>query len=306
MLPVFLSGLVQADLGSDIGNAIANGMNQFFSSVMNHVGSSISGMENGMIDALAPLVTLVGNTPLGFTTENPVVHSAWVSMVGVTDAFLGLYVIVKLIQMMYGQATGAIHQPLGQFVPKVILTVILIHASSFLGTEIILIVNALCGLVLVHIEEFIRQVNGGQAFDTGQTLGLSAVLALVFAFGLVRFILQAVKRIIFFNVLFVLSGPAFLMSLDVQTAPWFQFWLRLYMVTALTQFFQFLTFGLGFQFILATGQTGVTGFVLAIALINLTTEVPTILARFSGAYSKDVPGLEDLVRGAVTAAALLA
>lgn len=299
MIHVFLSGQVQADLIGDLTHAIANGISQFFSNLINH-------MVNGSIGAIGPIVTLVMNTPLAFTTENPVVHTAWASMVGVADAFLGLYVIVKLIQIMYGQAIGALHLPLGQFVPKVILTVILIHASSFLGTEIITIVNALCGLDLVNIQDFIRQVNGGQTFDTGQSLGLSAVLTLMFGFGMLRFILQAAKRIIFFNVLFVLSGPAYLMSLDAQTAPWFQFWLRLYMVTALTQFFQFLTFRLGIQFLLATKQTGVTGFVLAIALINLTTEIPQILARFSGAYSKDVPGLSDLVRGATTAAVLLA
>ncbi|SRR5216110_2155349 len=299
MMHFFLSGLVMADLIGDLANAVASGISHFFSNMIGNI-------VNGTVDAVGPIVTLVGNTPLEFTTNNPVVHSAWVSMVGVTDAFLGLYVIVKLIQMMYGQATGAVHPPLGQFVPKVILTVILIHASSFLGTEIITIVNALCGLEVIHIQDFIKQVNGEQGFNTGQALGLSAVLAIVFGFGLFRFILQAVKRIIFFNVLFVLSGPAFLMSLDTQTAPWFQFWLRLYMVTALTQFFQFLTFGLGFRFLLATGQTGVTGFLLAIALINLTTEIPNILARFSGAYQGNVPGLEDLARGAITAAMLLA
>lgn len=294
-----LSGLVMADLIGDIGNAVVNGLNHFLSSLVGDV-------LKGLMGAIGPLVALIGDTPLNLTTTNPVVHGAWLTMVGVADAFLGLYVIVKLIQIMYGDATGAIHLPLGKFMAKVILTVILIHASSFLGTQIIMIVNALCGLVATNIQDFVKQVNGGQFFNTGQTLGLTVVLAIVFGFGLFRFILQAAKRIITFNVLFVLSGPAFLMSLDAQTAPWFQFWLRLYMVTALTQFFQFLTFGLGFQFLLATRQTGVTGFVLAIALLNLTTEIPNILARFSGAYYGNAPGLEDLVRGAATAAVLLA
>ncbi len=278
---------------------IANGLSQFFSDL---IGDTL----NDLIGGIGPLVALIANTPLNLTTANPVVHGAWLTMVGVADAFLGLYVMVKLIQIMYGDATGAIHLPLGQFMAKVILTVILIHASSFLGTQIIMIVNALCGLVVTNVQDFVKQVNGGQFFNTGQTLGLTVVLAIVFGLGLFRFILQAAKRIITFNVLFVLSGPAFLMSLDAQTAPWFQFWLRLYMTTALTQFFQFLTFGLGFQFLLATGQTGVTGFVLAIALLSLTTEIPSILARFSGAYYGNVPGLEDLVRGAATAAVLLA
>lgn len=206
--------------------------------------------------------------------------------------------------MMHGEATGTTHMPLGQFVPKVILTVILIHASSFLGTQLLTIVNALCELVRTNVQDFIRQVNGGQLFNNNQGLGLSVVLALVFGFSLIRVVFQAVKRVVFFNVLYVFSGPAFLMSLDVQTAPWFQFWFRTYLVTILEQFIQFLTFGLGFQFVISSKATGFTGFILAIALLNLTAEIPSIMSRFASSSGSSAPGLGSLVRGAVTAAAL--
>lgn len=280
-------------------NPITQAIANFFTVLLNSV-------LTGLTTAVGPLFGLIGNTPFNLTTANPVVNGAWLTMVGVADAFLGLYVIVKLIQIMHGDATGTIHVPIGQFVLKVILTVILIHASSFLGQQILVIVNVLCELVRTNAQQLERQVNGGQLFTTGQALGFSVVLGLVFGLSMIRVIFQAIKRVILFNVLYVFSGPAFLMSLDVQTAPWFQFWFRLYVVTALTQFFQFLTFGLGFQFLLATKQTGFTGFILAIALLNLTAEVPGILARFSGANAGNVGGLDTLVRGALTAAALLA
>ncbi|GCE32041.1 hypothetical protein KDA_75250 [Dictyobacter alpinus] len=294
----FLTGLVMADLIGDLGNAVANGIGQFFSGLIGNI-------LNNLNDAIGPIVALMGNTPLNLTTANPVINGAWQTMVGVADAFLGLYVIMKIIQIMHGEATGTTHIPLGQFVPKVILTVILIHASSFLGQELLIIVNALCELVRTNVQDLARQVNGGKLFDTNQVLGLSVVLAIIFGFSMVRVVFQAVKRVVFFNVLYVLSGPAFLMSLDAQTAPWFQFWLRTYLVTALEQFLQFFTFGLGFQFLIATKTTGFTGFVLAIALLNLTAEIPSLMSRFASSSGGSAPGLGSLVRGAMTAAALL-
>lgn len=280
-----------------IVQAITDALGSFFSQLLNN-------LLNGLFTALGPIEMLIGNTPLNYATGNPVVMGAWTTMTAIADSFLGLYVIVKLIQMMHGEATGTTHLPIGQFVPRVILTVILIHASAFLGQELLLLVNALCDIVLANVQNFIMQINNGQLFNTGQTIGFGAVLGIVFGINLWRLVFQAVKRIVLFDVLFVFSGPAFLMSLDMQTAPWFQFWLRLYLITIFTQFFQFLTFGLGIQFLTATKQTGFPGFVLAVAMLNITVEIPGILSRFSGSSGGGTQGLEGLISGAMTAASL--
>jgi hypothetical protein len=257
----------------------------------------------GFSQAVAGIVIFIGNTPLNLTTQNPVVGGLWLTMTVTADAFLGLYVIMKMIQMMYGDATGAIHIPVGKFIAKVILTVLLIHASSFLGTQLLLITNALCALLHTNLVDVVTRLNGGQVTG-GQALGISFVLTLTFTLSLIRIIFQAIKRIVFFNVLFVLSGPAFLMSLDMQTAPWFQFWFRTYMTTILTQFFQFLTLVLGFQFYFASKTTGFLGFVLAIAMLNLTAEIPALLSRFATSSGANTAGIGSVVRSAVTAAAL--
>ena len=254
-------------------NIIVQALGMFFSNLINN-------LLNALFMAFGPIEMLIGNTPLNLTTGNPVVFGAWVTLTAIADSFLGLYVIVKLIQMMHGDATGTAHMPIGQFVPKVILTVILIHASSFLGRELLFLVNALCSIVLVNVQGFIMQINNGQLFGTGQTIGFGTVLGIVFGLNLFRLVFQAIKRIVLFNVLFVFSGPAFLMSLDAQTAPWFEFWMRLYVSNIFLQFFQFLAFGLGIQFLVATNQTGLTGFILAIAMLNLTVEIPSIVLAF--------------------------
>jgi len=270
---------------------------QFFVDLLNNILGGLSG-------AIQPLINLTGNTPLDFSTANPVVDGGWHLMVGAADAFLGLIVIVGAIQVMYGQSTGTLYMPIGQFLSKAVLTVVLIHVSFIMGQDLIILNNELCGLFHVQVQDFIRQVNGGQPFNAGQTLNLTAVLAIVFSASLVRVAFQAVKRVVFFNVLFVLSGPAFLMSFLPQTSAWFAYWGRTFVVTAFTQFVQFTTLSLAMDFLIASKQTGTTGFLLAIAILNLTAEIPGILSRFAASADASVSGAGSLVRSAITAAPL--
>jgi hypothetical protein len=197
---------------------------QFFVNLLNNMLQGLSG-------AIQPLINLIGFTPLELSTANPIVDAGWQLMVGAADAFLGLIVIVGAIQVMYGQSTGTLYMPIGQFLSKAMLTVVLIHLSFIMGQDLIILNNELCGLFHIQIQDFIRQVNGGQPFNAGQTLSLSAVLAIVFAVSLLRVAFQAVKRVVFFNVLFVLSGPAFLLSFHPQTSAWSAYWGRTFVVT---------------------------------------------------------------------------
>lgn len=272
--------------------------------ILQLLGHLLPGPDLG--GSLTPLIQLIGNTPLELATANPVIDSAWHTMVIVADSFLGLIVMIGAIQMMYGQATGTLYLPASQFVPRIVLTAILIHLSFILGQDLILINNALCGLVHADIAAFVHRMNGGQPLNFFQNLGIATVLGLGFVLSLIRVVFQAVKRVVFFNVLFVLSGPAFLLSLHPQTTPWFSFWARTYLVTAFTQFLQFLTLGLGLQFLLATNQGDTTSFILAIALLNLTAEIPGLLSRFSTSASASPGGLGTLASVAVTFARLAA
>jgi len=276
---------------------ITTAITQFFINALNGFLQGISGPFNG-------LIPLLGNTPLALTTGNDVVTGAWQVMTGVADAFLGVLVVIAAIQVLYGQSTGTLYLPLSQFLPKLILTAILIHLSLILGQDLILVNNALCGLVRADVAAFILQANGGKPFAPGQTIGLATVLAIIASLSLIRVIFQAFKRIVLFDILFVLSGPAFLLSFHPLTAPWFSFWARLFVVTIFTQFFQFLGIGLGIQLIVASHQTGVIGFFLATAMFTLVAEIPLLLSRFSGAQSSQTGGLGTLVRTALTAAIL--
>lgn len=263
-----------------------------------------NGIATGLNNPLGPLAGLIGNTPLEFTTANTIVVTAWRIMTGVADSFLVLFAVVGVLQMLYGQYSGTPSLPPGQFVFRMLLTVVMIHLSFMLGQDLLIINNLLCGIVIVDVQGFVRQVNGGQLFTTGQSLLLGAFLSIVFSISLLRIIWQNIKRIIFFNVLFVLSGPAFLASFLPQTSAWFAYWVRTYVVTIFTQFFQFLTFGLGLQFFLATKQTGFVGFLIALAMLNLVAEIPSLLARFAANAGASAGSVGGLVRTGMAAAML--
>jgi len=280
-------------------NIILDAITQFFVNIANGFLQGTSGLFNG-------LIPLLGNTPLALTTANAVVEDSWTIMTGVADAFLGLIIVIAAIQMLYGQSTGTLYIPLSQFVPKLIVTVVFIHLSKILGQDLILLNNALCGLARADVANFIQQANGGRPFNTGQNVGLATVLAIIASLTLIRLIFQAFKRIILVDILFVLSGPAYLLSFHPLTSPWFSFWARLFVVTIFTQFFQFLGIGLGIQMIVDSHQTGVIGIFLAASAFTLAAEIPSLLSRFSGAQASPVGGIGTLVHSAITAAILFA
>ncbi|RAQ98537.1 hypothetical protein [Thermogemmatispora tikiterensis] len=259
-----------------------------------------------LFQTMQSLVDLIITTPPEFTTANRVVIGVWTTMTAVADAFFVLILIIGATQIMYSQSTGTLSMPLSQLLAKAIVTALLIHLSFFIEQDLLMLNNLLCALLPADVQGLIRQVNGGQSFNNTQLLSLSFVLTIVAGLSFIRIIFQAVKRIVFFNVLFVLSGPAFLLSFHPQTAPWFAFWARIYVVTIFTQFLQFLTFELGFQFLIATERTGLTGMILAIALLNLTAEIPGLLSRFAATPGATTTGIGNLVGIAIRAAALLA
>jgi hypothetical protein len=277
-----------------ITNAITDAITQFFVNIFGGLAQQISAL-------FTVIVPLLGNTPLNLTTANNVVDSTWVVMTGVADAFLGIIILGAAIQMLYGQATGTVYLPLSQFVPKLILTAILIHMSRIIGQDLILLDNALCGLVHANILAFIQQMQGGP-LNTTQILKTSFIFTIIGTFSLVRVLFQVFKRIVLFDILFILSGPAFLMAFHPLTVPWFSYWARLFVVTAFTHFFQFLGLGLGIQLILTSNQTGIIGIFLATAMFTLVAEIPQLLSRFSGAQMAPAGGIGTLVRAAMTVA----
>ncbi len=126
---------------------------------------------NVLSGPIAPLVNMISSTSLAFTTQNAIVIAGWRTMTVVADVFLGLFIVIGAIQMMYGDTTGSLRMPVGQFVGKAILTAILIHLSAFIGEQLLLLNNLLCGLVGANIQDFVRGVNNGHLFKNGQAIG---------------------------------------------------------------------------------------------------------------------------------------
>jgi hypothetical protein len=142
-------------------NILTDAITQFFINLINGFLQGISGPFNS-------LVPLLGNTPLPLTTTNAVVSGTWMVITGVANAFLGLIVVIAAIQMLYGQTTGTLYISPGLFVPKLVLTIVLVNLSQLIGQDLILLNNALCGLVRVDVANFIQQTGPVAGSDLTQ------------------------------------------------------------------------------------------------------------------------------------------
>lgn len=279
-------------------------MDQAVQAILNAIVQAILNVNNSV--QITDLVQLIGFTPPGLSFANPIIGTLQALMVGAADAFLGLYLLIAIYQHLYGEYTGKPGMPLPQLVGRLVLTVILIHLSGLLGQDLVILNNVLCGLVQANVAAFAQQVHGGQAPTDQQQLVLAAVLSIVFNVGLLRVVYQAVKRVVFFNLLYVLSGPAFLLSFHPPAAPYFSFWSRTIITTAFSQILQLLTLSLGIQFVIASKQGGPLGYLVAAVAVNLTAEIPGLLARFAASAPASVQGVGAIARNGALAAQLLA
>lgn len=236
-------------------------------------------LVQGILALLQTFWLFIQVMPLGYTVNNPVVMQSWHVMTSVADALLGLFVLLGVLQILYGQATRSLEMPLPQFLGRAFLTILLIHLSAFFGETVLLLNNEIAAIVALNVGTFVHEVFGPQGPSLALSTLFGAIIALVFAVGLLRLAIQGVKRIVLFNLLFVLSGPAFLLSFHPYTQPVFSAWARRFLATSFEQSIQFLGLGLGIQFLTSTGQTGITGLVIAIAMMNLAAEIPTLVSQ---------------------------
>ncbi|RAQ95944.1 hypothetical protein [Thermogemmatispora tikiterensis] len=249
--------------------------------------------------------SMLFTTSPALTTQNETVMLIWRTLLAISDGMLGLVIIVGTIQIMQSDATGSMRMPLGQFVGRILLSTLLMHSSAFLGEQLIQINNLLCEQLPISTVSFIQTLTHGRGLDSGTFFVLWAVLTIIFGIGLLRWLFQAIARIVRLDVLFVLSGPAFLCLIHPATVMVFSAWLRLYVVTLFEQFLQLLAFTLGLQLLLSSRQTGLVGFLLAAAMVNFTASVPRLLERF-GAAASGHGALSTLVSLAFRAVVLLA
>jgi hypothetical protein len=254
----------------------------FLQLLQSFFGAPNINVGTGILGPLQPLLfQFMTSTDQRLTYSNPVVLGVWTTMLAVADAALMLLIIVGTIQIMVSSSTGALSIPFSQFLPKIILTAIFVHLSSFFGSILIQFSNALCGVLNTHFNLLLRTVNNGDRITNGQSFLLQLGVILVLNFSLIRLLVQAFERLALWNLLFVVSPLALLCSMLPQMTPVAASWGRLFLVVTLTQFAQLLALTLGLALWTSTGLTGLPGSLLAIATLFLIARIPDALARFA-------------------------
>src|SRR5579859_713643 len=196
---------------------------------------------NNVFRPLEPLlIQYLRTTDLRLTIDNPVVDGAWGVVLAIANAFFILLIITGALQAMVAQSTGALSIPVSQFVPKILLTGLLMNISSFFARDLLLVNNVLCGAINANLNDFFQKLNGSAGgINFGQGFLLSLAIAVLLNIGIIRLLFQAFGRLVLWNLLFVLSPLAFLLAFLPATASVFSFWGRMFLAVTFTQFVQF-------------------------------------------------------------------
>jgi hypothetical protein len=266
-----------------------------------------TGIGTGVLGPLQPLlVTFMRSTPLDLTTANQVVIGAWGTVLAIADAFFLLVVILGTIQIMVSQNTGMLTLPLSQFVPKILVTAVLMNLSFFFGQDLLIFNNLLCGAINANLDGFFNTINNGARITQTQGFLLYLGLIILLNITLIRLLFQAFERLVLWNVLFVLAALAFFFSFLPQTSAIFSFWGRMFVIVTFTQFVQFLAFALGLALLANAGQTGFSGILLAIAMLFLVAKIPDLLGRFPSVAVQGSQGISRILGTFLVGARLLA
>jgi hypothetical protein len=252
------------------------------------------------------LITFMSSSPLELTTANAVVIGVWGTVLAIADAFFFLLIIVGTIQMMISQSTGTLTLPLSQFVPKSIVTALLMNLSFFFGQALLSFNNLLCSAINANLNAFFNTINNGARVTQEQGLFLYLGVIIVLNFTLIRLLFQAFERLVLWNLLFVLGPLAFLFSFLPQTASVFSFWGRMFVIVTFTQFVQFLAFTLGLALLANSRQNGFSGMLLAIAMLFLVAKIPDLLAHFPSMGVQGSQGIGRVISTIIIGARLLA
>jgi hypothetical protein len=271
------------------------------------LGATNNQFGTGILGPLQPLlVQYMGNTPLELTTTNQVVRGAWGTVLAIADAFFLLLIIIGTIQMMISNSTGSLALPMDQFVPKIIVTALLMNLSSFFGQALLIFNNGMCSAINANLDGFFNTINNGTRIVQGQGLLLYLAVLILLNIGLIRLLFQAFERLVLWNVLFVLSPLAFFFSFLPHTSSVFSYWGRMFVVVTFTQFVQFLAFTLGLALLANAGQTGLSGMLLAIAMLFLVAKIPDLLGRFPSVGVQGSQGIGQVISTIIIGARLLA
>lgn len=263
--------------------------------------------DTGVLGPLEPiLVQFMKQTPLELTSANTVVIGVWGTMLAIANAFFLLLIITGVIQMMISSSTGTLSIPLSQFVPKILVTGLLMNLSYFFGQDLLIVNNLLCGEVNANLGAFFNIINNGSRITFGQGFLLFFATSVLLNVGIVRLLFQTFERLGLWVLLFALGPLAFFCAFLPLTASVFSFWGRMFVVVTFTQFVQFLAFGLAIALLTSAGQNGLVGYLMAIAMLFLVTKIPNLLSRFPSMGGTNAQGIGHLISEAIIAARLLA
>lgn len=273
--------LVSFDTG---GTCLLNGLDPFqpinvcevFSTVAQAVAENLA---QGVHTIAVQTEMLIDGIPASWTYNNPAVTALWKSMVTAVDALIGLVILWTGLQYLAGSTNAVEYATLIEVIPRLALTLLVVHFSLSLAQFVIDLFNALCSVVEGSlIPSVLIGGNNNLPIFAGFLGMFHSLLALLL-------ILQAALELAGIVVMIPLGPLCLLRLFHPDTQRIARTWISAFGALCMMRFLQVLALVLGEQ-MLAAGflnsmpAAEMLNLVLGIGVLGVAAMIPGIMRQW--------------------------
>jgi hypothetical protein len=241
----------------------------------------LSGLGKGFADAIVSFIDNVNfltRTPENLSYDNDLVKQYATATQVLANGLLAVVVLLSGYNVMLRPYMGATYASALEFLPRLLLGVILINTAAWWCRLAIDANNAACDVFgAPTIAEAVSRVLV-VVVDPTHLLGpLMLLVAVVMA---ILLLVQQLMRLALVDVLLILAPLAALLWILPQSQAWGRLWGRLFVATVLSQAVQVLTLRLGFNLATDLPQLSAAGVLqplLGIATLALALKIPSLM-----------------------------
>jgi hypothetical protein len=256
------------DLGTWLQQTTQNIVTGFLSSLAKDLGDAIVAFIND--------VNFLTRTPENLSYNDDLVKQFATATQVLANGLLAVVVLVSGYNIMLRPYVGSTYAGALEFLPRMLLGVILINTAAWWCRLAIDTNNAACG---VFGAPSLADVASGALRVAGDPIaGLLMVLVVIVMDILL--VIQQLMRLALVDVLFTLAPLAALLWILPQSQPWGRLWGRLFVGTVFAQAVQVLTLRLGFNLATGLAPLGAAGLLqplLGIAVLALALKIPGLM-----------------------------
>jgi hypothetical protein len=251
-----------------------------FCAILSQVGQAVAGnFTQGVQTVATQTEALIDGVPASWTYQNSAVTAMWATMVVAVDMLVGMIILWTGLRYMLSGTNAVEYSSIIEVLPRLALTLFVVHFSLTLSQFVIDFFNALCSVVQGSLipSVLIGSNNNLEVF--------AGFLGMFHSFLALFLILQAALEIAGIVVMIPLGPLCLLCLFHPDTARIARTWISTFGALCMMRFLQVLCLVLGEQ-MLAAGflnsmpDAEMMNLVLGIGILGIAAMIPGILRQW--------------------------